>query len=630
VASTPESIRRNDIIDARVRRHRPAVERGVACVYPEGGTSLVERWLSKVSAHAEARPEKLFARDLVREAAPDWFQEPTTIGYVAYADRFAGDLAGVRQQLDHLVALGVDYLHLMPLLRARPGASDGGYAVMAYDEVDPRLGHMDDLRKLAGDLHERNMNLCVDLVVNHTAAEHPWAVAARAGDARYRKFYRFFPDRTMPDRYETTLREVFPDFAPGNFTWVPDAEAWVWTTFNEFQWDLDWSNPEVLEAMLDAMLCLADAGVDILRLDAVPFLWKREGTDCENEPEVHELLRLLRALVAIAAPAVLFKAEAIVPPEHLTPYLGGGDPEHRECDLAYNNQLMVLLWSSLATKEARLMTNALRSVGPIPAHASWVTYVRCHDDIGWAITDEAAATVGWNGFTHRDFLNDFYTGGFPGSFARGLLFQRNPLTGDGRVSGATASLCGIELALDDGDDVHLELACRRLELLYAVVYSFGGVPLIYMGDEIALRNDDQYADDPDHADDNRWLHRPRMDWDAVNRASETGTLEHRIFSVFASLAQDRAGVGALHGAARVEVVDVGDPAVFAFVRRHPVRGTFAMIASFSDNPVEMSSASLSLLGRAPVRPVRNAGVDVGADSIRFEPYGYAWLAVDSG
>ncbi|HAP75637.1 MAG TPA: alpha-amylase, partial [Acidimicrobiaceae bacterium] len=451
-------LRREALLAARRRRHGATLAHGLTQLYPASAADLIDRIDGLVARHIAARPANLVARDLLREAEPDWFQQPSMVGYVAYADRFAGTLAGVRKQLDYLDELGVTFLHLMPLLKAREGENDGGYAVAAYDEVEPRLGTMADLEDLAADLHERGMNLCIDLVLNHTAAEHPWALAARRGELPYRDYYMFFPDRTVPDVMERTLLEVFPTFAPGNFTWLDDIQQWVWTTFNEYQWDLDWSNPDVFVAMADAMLQLANRGVDVLRLDAAPFMWKREGTISQNEPEVHTLLCALRALMAIAAPATIFKAEAIVPPDQLTPYLGAGEPERHECELAYHNQLMVLLWSSLATGEAKLMTNSLRRIAPIPRHASWVTYVRCHDDIGWAITDDNAATMGWSAAGHRDFLLSFYSGTFGGSFARGDIFQYNPETGDGRTSGSAASLCGLEMALAMNDDRHLRIA----------------------------------------------------------------------------------------------------------------------------------------------------------------------------
>src|SRR3954463_5036266 len=413
--------------------------------------------LATIAATAAARAPALRALDHEREITPDWLHREQAIGYVAYVDKFAGTLAGGRERLPYLRELGVGYLHLMPLLRARPEPNDGGYAVADYGAVEPALGTMDDLRALARDLHGQGMSLCVDVVLNHTAREHAWARAALGGDERRLAYYRTFPDRTEPDEYERTLPEVFPDIAPGSFTWVPELGRWVWATFNDYQWDLDYSNPEVFTAMARVVLDLANVGVDVLRLDAVPFLWKRKGTDCQNQPEVHELLQALRSVARIAAPAVGFKAEAIVSPAQLVTYLGAGRHEGKECELAYNNVLMALLWSSLASTKVALMTHALAAMPPVPPDAGWVTYVRCHDDIGWAITEEDAAAVGDDAHLHRRFLSDFYAGDFPGSFARGARFQPEP-SGEARTSGTAASLAGLEAALERGDDLAAELA----------------------------------------------------------------------------------------------------------------------------------------------------------------------------
>jgi amylosucrase len=283
---------------------------------------------------------------------------------------------------------------------------------------------------------------------------------------------------------------------------------------------------------------------------------------------------------------------------------------------------MVLLWSSLATGDAELMSHALRRVVDIPTHASWVTYLRCHDDIGWAITDESAASMGWNGFSHRSFLNSFYSGEFSGSFARGAIFQFNAETGDGRISGSAASLCGIEHALESGDREELDLACRRLEICYAVVASFGGIPLLYMGDELGLCNDASYADDAELAGDNRWLHRPRMDWDVAERRLDASSIEHRLFSMFCSLFADRAATPALHGSATVRVLNMPSPSLFGFVRIHPVAGRFAMVANFGRQRV---LADLSQVGLDGWQAARTSGVRVTGTEIAMEPMGYVWL-----
>ena len=463
--------------------------------------------LAAIARTCSERPADLRRLDHEREITPDWLRREQNVGYITYVDRFAGTLAGVRERLPYLRELGITYLHLMPLLHARPEPNDGGYAVLDYGAVEPALGTMDDLSALAAALHGEGMALCIDVVVNHTAAEHAWT--SRPG------FYHVFADRTAPDAYERTLPEVFPQTAPGNFTGVDGN--WVWTTFNTYQWDLNYGNPEVFVAMAQAMLALAQAGVDVLRLDAVPYLWKRQGTNCQNQPEVHELIQALRAVFRIAAPAVAFKAEAIVAPRELVPYLGVGKHEGKACDLAYHNVLMVLLWSALASGRVHLLTSLLQSLPPLPPDAGWVTYVRCHDDIGWAITDEDAGRVGEDAHLHRRFLADFYAGEFPGSFARGARFQFEPHTGEARTSGTTASLAGLESA---PDALAAELAIRRVLLLYAVAFAHGGLPLIYMGDELGLLNDPAGREDPD----NRWMHRPFMDWTAAERRHDPASV----------------------------------------------------------------------------------------------------------
>ena len=581
--------------------------------------------LDALAAAAE-RPVALRLLDRRREIDPAWFQRSRMIGYVCYADRFGGSLQGVRQHLDYLVELGVSYLHLMPLLRPRDGENDGGYAVQDYDAVDPRVGTMADLVALAAELHERGIALCIDLVLNHTAREHEWARKALAGEPGYREMYLIFPDRRMPDAYERTLPEVFPDLAPGSFTEVPGL-GWVWTSFRDYQWDLNYANPAVFRAMLGTMLALANRGIDVLRLDAAPFLWKRMGTDCQDQPEAHLIVQAFRALTRLAAPGLILKAEAIVSPEILARYLGGHDRFRPECDLAYDNQLMVMLWSSLATRDVRLAELALSRRPPAPPPTSWVTYVRCHDDIGWAVSDADAAAAGLDGFTHRRFLSDFYAGRFPGSFARGALFEDNPATGDARISGSAASLCGIEAALATGDAGRLAAALRRLESMYAVVFSFGGIPLIYMGDELALRSDPAWARDPARAHDNRWMHRPPMDWAVAARRHDPESLEGRAFAAIQGLASARRELLALRAGGDTEILATGNASVLAYRRAHPRSAPFLSLTSFSDTTQSVDAGVIARAGLREPRHVHSTTgrLEISAGRIELPPWSFLWL-----
>jgi amylosucrase len=408
-----------------------------------------ERWL--------ARPPELQALDNQREADPAWFQSERMLGGVLYVDLFAGDLEGVRARIPYFKELGLTYLHLMPLFLSPEGNSDGGYAVSSYREVNPALGTMPQLADLAAELRHHGISLVLDFVLNHTSDEHVWARRAIAGEQEYREYYLMFPDRAVPDAYQAALREIFPDQRPGNFTWRADLGKWVWTTFNSFQWDLNYANPAVFTQMLEEMLFLANQGIEVLRFDAVAFVWKRLGTNCENLPEVHMLIRAFNLLARIAAPSLLFKSEAIVHPRDVNAYIS---PD--ECQLSYNPLLMALLWNTLATRDVRLLRDSMQASFKIDPDCAWVNYVRVHDDIGWTFDDELAGRLGTDGYGHRRFLNDFFTGRFPGSFARGLPFGENPSTGDARISGTGASLAGLERATQVGDG---SFCCIRLYLV---------------------------------------------------------------------------------------------------------------------------------------------------------------------
>jgi len=559
---------RIEMFCARLRRWWPDLVDGLVPLYgldraPALGSGLVE-----LAARAyRDRPEALHARDLERLLRPDWLQDPAMVGYAAYTERFAGDLHGVTEHIGYLDELGVRYLHLMPLLRPRTGDNDGGYAVADYREVRPDLGTMDDLADLADALHEAGMSLVLDLVLNHVAEQHEWARRARAGESAYREYFHVFPDRTMPDRYERTLPEVFPDFAPGNFTWNDELAGWVWTTFNEWQWDVNWANPAVLGEYASIILDLANRGVDVFRLDAIAFMWKRMGTDCQGQPEVHAITQVLRAVTRIACPAVAFKAEAIVAPTKLLAYLGAGEFTGKVSDLAYHNSLMVQIWSMLAAKDVRLAARALGRLPAKPATATWVTYLRCHDDIGWAIDDEDAQAVGVTGPGHRSFLAHWYAGDFPGSPARGLVFQHNPATDDRRTSGSAASLVGLESAATV-EEVAAGVAALRLA--HAIVLGWGGVPVLWSGDELGQLNDPAWANEPGHEDDNRWAHRPRLDWERARSRHDRASIAGKVFEDLLALVAARRRLPHLHASVDTRVGPVDDPGVLVTIRRHPI------------------------------------------------------------
>lgn len=581
----PASLSDQDLFDFRYARSRTDLWDMLDGLYgTHAAYGTFRRDLDQTLSDAWAkRPADLKRLDMRRDLEPDWFQRPDMNGYVFYIDRFAGDLQGVIEKLDYLKALGVTYVHFMPCLKPRPGDNDGGYSVMDYRAINPDFGTMADFEAATAACRDRGMSVCIDMVVNHTAREHDWAQKARAGDPTYLDYFLTFTDDTLPRQYEQTLIEIFPDNAPGSFTWYDDMQRWVWTTFNEHQWDLNWANPQVFLEMLRTMLFLANRGAEILRLDAVAFMWKRMGTKCQSEPEVHMLLQALRAACRIVCPAVIHLEEAIVSPEEMLPYLGRGQHDGKEGNLAYHNSLMVQFWSALASRDTRMMTHVMGThFPPVLTNATYATYLRCHDDIGWAVTDADAAAVGLSGFLHRRFLADFYEGVFPGSFAAGELFQHNPETGDKRNSGTLASLAGLERAEETGDPALVGLAIDRILMGHALIAAYGGIPLVYMGDEIALLNAYDYHDHPPHARDSRWLHRPAMDWDRVAMAhSAPESVPGRVFHGLKSILARRAETPELHGHHATEVLQTGNPALFAFARRAPT-GSMVCIFNFTE------------------------------------------------
>ena len=540
-------------------------------------TSLARAWF--------ARPADLRELDQSRELDPHWFQSNHMLGGVCYVDLFAGDIEGVRSKIPYFKELGLTYLHLMPLFKSPRGENDGGYAVSSYREVSPSLGTMGQLSSLAGDLRSAGISLVLDLVFNHTSDEHLWAQQAKAGDTEYQNFYRIFPDRSMPDAYERNLREIFPDEHPGAFTFNPEMGKWVWTTFHSYQWDLNYDNPSVCNRMIDEILFLANQGVEVLRLDAVAFIWKQLGTNCENLPEAHTLIQAFNASARIAAPTLLFKSEAIVHPEEVVKYI---DPQ--ECQLSYNPLIMALLWNSLATRKIRLLSRALDTRFKINSSCAWVNYVRSHDDIGWTFSDEDAALLGINGHDHRHFLNEFYRGRFPGSFARGLPFQEDPRTGDCRISGTCASLAGMEKALNEEGDLEVELAVRRILLIHGIILSLGGIPLIYLGDEIATLNDYTYRNDPAKAHDSRWVHRSRTNFARYSRRDDPMSTEGRVYRELQALITLRKNLIAFYGST-LEIIHTDNDHVLSYIRKHSNQ-CILIFANFSESSQVISAGAL--------------------------------------
>jgi amylosucrase len=565
------------------------------------------------------RPAYLKALDAQRIEQPDWFQSQDMVGGVLYVDLFSDNLAKLQEHITYFKKLGITYLHLMPLFAVPHGDNDGGYAVSDYRATNPDIGTMEELAQLAGILQKEEIDLALDFVFNHTSDEHRWARRAQSGNEDYQAFYHLFDDRGMPDQYQRHLRDIFPTVRRGSFTWRADMGKWVWTTFNSYQWDLNYSNPEVFRSMAEEMLFLANQGVTILRLDAVAFLWKRLGTDCENQPEAHMVIQAFNALAGIAAPSLLFLSEAIVHPDEVIKYIR---PD--ECQLSYNPTLMALLWEALATGEVKLLDHAMRHRSHLLPGCAWVNYLRCHDDIGWTFDDADAQAVGIDPKGHRRFLNDFYTGRFEGSFAKGMPFQFNPSNGDLRISGTLASLAGLEQALELEDSKLIEAAVRRINLMRSMMLSMSGIPLIYLGDEWGMLNDYTFLDDPPKAGDSRWVHRSRRRWEARDDLTDADTLQWRFFSEMVRLISLRKNLPAFSNGG-LTIVPGGTPHLFSYLRQGNGQ-TILVVNNFSPRPQRMPAdllepigfgdGALDLISQHPLAP----GMDLDLDG-----YAFVWL-----
>ncbi len=568
------------------------------------------------------RPDDLLELDIRRENDPGWYLSERMSGGALYVDLFSGDLQKLLEKIPYLKDLGLTYIHLMPLFATRAGNDDGGYAISDYRSVDPQLGTIDDLRKLADSFRDAGISLVLDFVFNHTADEHEWAIRAQEGEREFIDYYHIYPDRTVPDLYEKHLREIFPSVRRGNFTWHESLRGWIWTTFNSFQWDLRYENPEVFRAMATEMLFLANTGVEILRLDAVAFIWKKRGTNCENLPEAHLLIQAFNVLCRIAAPSLVFKSEAIVHPDEVEKYI---DPE--ECQLSYNPTLMALLWESAATRETKILKQSLSHRHTLKPGTVWVNYLRGHDDIGWSFDNNDAWAVGVSPEHHRDFLNRFYTGRFVGSFAAGIPFQHNEDTGDMRICGTTASLAGLEQALEQKDPLLSEMALLRMRMLYGIIFSIGGIPIIFMGEELAMLNDYSYIDHPDTADDSRWVHRTRMKWALLKNLKNKDLVKHRHFHTLQGIIRKRKDMPALRGN-HMRLLPIYNPHTLAYLRWHDAN-SLVVLANFSERVQSLDLTPLRAEGMSHFfKDIFTEKTLSTADPLNLKPFDLLWLIED--
>ena len=550
---------------ARLARHHDELRWLYMELYDNG--DMFGELIQQMRAFFDERSRALKALDADREADPSWFRSRDMLGMQMYIDNFAGTIRGVEEKLDYLERCHVNYVHLMPFLdtpddKAR---SDGGYAVKDFRHVKPELGTMDDLAHLASKCHERGISLCMDFVMNHTSEDHEWARRARAGEGEYMSRYFFESNPQVIEQYTRDVPQVFPTTAPGHFTYLPELGQFVMTQFYPYQWDLNYRNPRVFNEMMYNFLYLANQGMDVIRIDAVPYIWKELGTNCRNLPQVHSIVRMMRMIAEVVCPGVVLLGEVVMEPKEVAPYFGS--PERPECHMLYNVTTMATTWNTVATRDTRLLRKQMNAVCSLPRTYTFLNYLRCHDDIGWGLDYATLAGWGMEEALHKQFLNEYFQGHVEGSVSRGELYNNDPVTRDARFCGTTASMCGIEAAGFEGDDTKMSWAISKDIMLHAYMFSQSGLPIIYSGDEIGQVNDYSYHDDPEKAQDSRYIHRGRFPWERIERVDDLATVEGRIFEALGELEDIRAHEPLFDASAEVSVGDYSDPAILWITRR---------------------------------------------------------------
>ena len=600
-------------------------------LYPEKYyLETYERLLELLDDLYASRPSYLKQLDADRVMEGHWYQSQKWVGMQLYVDRFCGDLKSLKKRLPYFEDLGVNLLHLMPLTTRPKGPNDGGYAVNSYTEVEPDLGTNADLDALTKTMRKKNMALMLDFVVNHTSEEFEWALKAKAGDVYYQQFYYTYPDRSTPDAFEQSLPEVFPQTSPGNFTYDPEMERWVMTVFNTYQWDLNYTNPEVFLAMLGELVKLVNLGVDIVRFDALAFLWKRLGTLSQNLPEAHTLVSLFKLCLHTIAPGVIFLAEAIVAPKDILKYFGVGMMAGNECEMAYNATLMALLWNSIATTKTNLLHNNLKALPTKPRSCAWINYIRCHDDIGLGFDDEFIYEAGWDAILHRNFLRDYFSGTFPDSPSVGGIFMYNPKTGDGRIVGSAASLLGLEKARKTKDRTLHRQALDKIIMLHGIVLSFGGIPMIYAGDELALINDYSFRDEADKKDDNRWMNRPKHPWDVVESLGKKNSDAQKIHTRLKELITIRKSEPCFADNNQIELLESPSVQLLCYRRKEEGSDNFVMIvANFSAEKHTIKSTWFNNAGfegsKKVLDRIQDKKLSIRKGWLTVKPFQILWL-----
>lgn len=618
------------LFELRLATNLSLIQQLFFSVYPEekhrGDFSKLLDLLPKLFA---LRPTELMHQDLQRLEIGNWYQSEKMVGMQLYVEHFNKDLNGLKEKLPYLKELGVNFLHLMPITTRPKGENDGGYAVNNYLQVDKKYGTKKDLLELTKELRKQDMFLMLDFVVNHTSNEFSWAKKAAKGDKKYQGYYYTFENDTIPKEFEKSMPEVFPETSPGNFTYISEMDHWVMTVFNSYQWDLNYTNPEVFMEMLTNLVKLANMGVDLVRFDALAFLWKKMGTISQNLPEAHNIIALFRMCIQVVAPGTIFLAEAIVAPTQIIKYFGEDQKEGNECEVAYNASLMALLWNSVATKKTVLLYKSLTHVPTKPKDCTWINYIRCHDDIGLGYENQFIEEIGWNPQQHRKFLLDYYCQRLDWSDAVGLMFMYNPKTGDGRITGSAASLLGLEKGLNENDNALIKEAIAKIIMFHGVILAYGGIPMIYAGDEIGALNDYSFLKESAKKEDSRWVNRPKQDWETISKLNTKKLPESKIFKTLQKLIAIRRENPVFADSNNLTLHNTGNDHILVFERTGNSNEGLLVICNFDEKPQVIEASWILKLGYftkgEPKDLVSDKKISIKSGLLEVLPYQILWL-----
>jgi amylosucrase len=626
----PKSADQHKLFEARMATNLGLIQNLFFSLYPEKtNQASFQKLMTLLKTLHKTRPTELKLQDLERLITEDWMLSEKLVGMQLYADLFNKDLNGLSAKIPYLEKLGVNLIHLMPITTRPKGENDGGYAVNSYVEVDPQYGTGEDLLKLTKKMRSKKIYLMLDFVVNHTSNEYDWAKKAAKGSKKYQAYYYTYPDREIPDAFEETMPEVFPTTSPGNFTYDPKMKKWVMTVFNSFQWDLNYSNPEVFMAMLANLVEVVNQGVDVVRFDALAFLWKKIGTISQNLPEAHRLIALFKMCLQTIAPGVRLLAEAIVAPKDILAYFGEGQTRGNSCDMAYNATLMALLWNSIATKKTNLLRNNLKNLPSKPVTSTWINYIRCHDDIGLGFEDKYIYELGWDAQEHRKFLLNYYCQKLDWSPAMGQIFMYNPKTQDGRITGSAASLLGLEKAIKESRPELIEAAVNKIIMMHGIILAYGGIPMLYAGDEIGALNEYSYLKDNTKREDSRWLNRPYQDWELIINLHKNETPQAVIFKTLKHLIEVRKKLKVFADHNNRVIYDIENPHILAFERTTDRGNNILVLANF-DEKIQMINGSwlieLGFANRHLKDLVSSNKIKLRSGLFQLNPFQIMWLS----